>query len=165
MFRRTGTEAEAYANMAFVYAQRGDLEKAKASYSRALDLDQKMKPAAEALVQIAQYEQFLQPRPDSRPLPRADAQIAGEVLSPTEPEAEITWPEMPQTVGPLVPFPADNTSMGSVEVSDSAQPVSFEQDGGANVPGGFVPTAAPGISKSNVDFAAGLGDLVSQSAN
>ena len=55
LFRRTGTEAEAYSNMAFVYTQRSELERAVATYSHALTLDNTMRPAAEALVHLAKY--------------------------------------------------------------------------------------------------------------
>jgi DNA-binding SARP family transcriptional activator len=53
MFRRVGTEAQAKANLAFVYTQRGDVDQAVESYSEALTLDAKMRPAAQALVQLA----------------------------------------------------------------------------------------------------------------
>lgn len=56
LFRETGTEARAHANMGFVYSRRGDLEKAKAAYNRALSIDPQMIVAAEALVQLAQFE-------------------------------------------------------------------------------------------------------------
>jgi tetratricopeptide (TPR) repeat protein len=55
-FRRSGTDAEAHANMGFVYVQRGDFERARESYRRALSLDRNLRPAAEALEQLAQYE-------------------------------------------------------------------------------------------------------------
>jgi Tfp pilus assembly protein PilF len=57
MFRRVGSEEQAHTNMAFVYAQHGDLERAKANYSRALTLNQTLRPAAEAMAQLARYEQ------------------------------------------------------------------------------------------------------------
>lgn len=56
LFRQTGTEAKAHVNMGFVYTRRGDLQKAKDAYSRALSLDPQMIAAAEALVQLAQFE-------------------------------------------------------------------------------------------------------------
>jgi Flp pilus assembly protein TadD len=57
LFQRAGTEAQAEANMAFLYAQRGQLEKASETYSRALTLDDTMRPAAEALLRIAQRQE------------------------------------------------------------------------------------------------------------
>lgn len=56
LFRQTGNEARAHANMGFVYTRRGELEKAKTAYSRALSLDPQMIVAGEALVQLAQLE-------------------------------------------------------------------------------------------------------------
>jgi Tfp pilus assembly protein PilF len=55
LFRRTGSEAVVWCNMAFVYAQRGDLNQAIESYSRALTYDDSLRPAAEALAQLARY--------------------------------------------------------------------------------------------------------------
>ena len=164
MFRRTGTEAEAYANMAFVYAQRGELEEAKASYSRALTLDQKLRPAAEALVQMAQYEQLTEPAPTPGPVPRAGSQFAGDVLSSPESNRAAMRPQISRTVGPLVPFPDDDTLIRSLELTDSGQTVSFEQDVPAAGPAVIPPARGPEILKSDADFASGLGDLVSQPA-
>ncbi|MDZ7619776.1 MAG: tetratricopeptide repeat protein, partial [Patescibacteria group bacterium] len=56
LFRQMGSEAKAHVNMGFVYTRRGDLEKAKEAYSRALSLDPRMIAAGEALVQLAQFE-------------------------------------------------------------------------------------------------------------
>jgi Flp pilus assembly protein TadD len=53
LFQQAGTEAQATANMAFLYAQRGQLDMASHTYSRALTLDSTMRPAAEALLKIA----------------------------------------------------------------------------------------------------------------
>ena len=61
-FRRGGKgEAEAQANLAYAQTQAGDVAGAKSSYHRALTLDNELKPAAEALVQLAR-----QPSPARR---------------------------------------------------------------------------------------------------
>jgi len=52
-FRRAGGEAEAQANLAYAQTRAGDLAGAKSSYHRALSLNKELKPAAEALVQLA----------------------------------------------------------------------------------------------------------------
>ena len=53
-FRRGGKgEAEAQANLAYAQTQAGDVAGARSSYQRALTLDKELKPAAEALVQLA----------------------------------------------------------------------------------------------------------------
>jgi Flp pilus assembly protein TadD len=55
MFRRAGSESQAQTNIAYMYAQRGELDRAAAHWSRSLTLDAKMRPAAQALVQVAKY--------------------------------------------------------------------------------------------------------------
>ncbi len=56
LFRQTGPEARAYANLGFVYARSGEVEQAKAAYSRALSIEPQMRVAAEALIQLARFE-------------------------------------------------------------------------------------------------------------
>jgi Flp pilus assembly protein TadD len=56
LFRQNGTEARAHTNMGFVYTRRGEIEKAKTAFSRALSLDPQMIVAGEALVQLAHLE-------------------------------------------------------------------------------------------------------------
>lgn len=53
-FRRGSSEAEAHANLAYAKTQAGDLPGAQSSYHQALTLDKELKPAAEALIQLAQ---------------------------------------------------------------------------------------------------------------
>ncbi len=55
MFRQTNTEAEALANLAFMHTQRGEIEWARACYSHALTLDGSLRPAAEAMLQLASH--------------------------------------------------------------------------------------------------------------
>lgn len=56
LFKQVGGEAEAEANLAYLLAQRGDLRLAQAHYSKALSIKSDMKPAAAALLQIANRE-------------------------------------------------------------------------------------------------------------
>ena len=60
LFWRVGPEAEAYANLGFVLAQHGEVQKAKANYNLALTLDPGLLPAAEALAQMVSREERLQ---------------------------------------------------------------------------------------------------------
>ncbi|MEX0727084.1 MAG: HEAT repeat domain-containing protein [Planctomycetaceae bacterium] len=53
-FRRAGSEAEAHANIAYIYLQLGKPDLATRHYSRALTLDASIKPAGQALMQLAQ---------------------------------------------------------------------------------------------------------------
>ncbi len=56
VFRRSGTEAQAQANLAYVYTQIGAEDDALAAYHKALALDPEMRVAAEALMQLAQRQ-------------------------------------------------------------------------------------------------------------
>jgi Flp pilus assembly protein TadD len=56
LFRQAGSEPEARANLAYVRAQRGEVDAALTEYSRALSQDPGLKPAAEAMVQLAQVK-------------------------------------------------------------------------------------------------------------
>jgi len=52
MFRKADGPARAYANMGYLYSQRGDLNMARAAYTRALSLDSSLEPAIEAMAQL-----------------------------------------------------------------------------------------------------------------
>lgn len=60
-FRQGGTEAEAQANLGYVYMQLGDVDKAMAQMNHALSLDSKLRPAALALIQLNDLKRKLQP--------------------------------------------------------------------------------------------------------
>ena len=51
-FQQASDDAEAYANLAFVLTQRGELKEAEANYHRALARDNSLRPAAEGLIQV-----------------------------------------------------------------------------------------------------------------
>lgn len=57
LFRQAGGEAAAHTNLAFVYSQMGDLDKAEAEFSKALDEDPELHSAAEGLVQLYELKQ------------------------------------------------------------------------------------------------------------
>ncbi len=52
-FKRVVGEAEAHANLAYVYSQMGDLQSAQEQYHMALTIDKQLRPAASGLVEIA----------------------------------------------------------------------------------------------------------------
>ncbi|MCA9268914.1 MAG: hypothetical protein KDA41_10615, partial [Planctomycetales bacterium] len=52
MFRQVNGEAEAHANLAYMLSQRGNLEASRTTYLRALTLDNTLKNAAKALLQV-----------------------------------------------------------------------------------------------------------------
>ncbi|MBI1348152.1 tetratricopeptide repeat protein [bacterium] len=60
LFRRNGSEAEARSNLAYVLAQRGEMEPAVREYNLALSKDPSHRPAAEALVQLTDMQKELQ---------------------------------------------------------------------------------------------------------
>jgi Flp pilus assembly protein TadD len=56
-FKRSNNEAEAYSNVAYILAQNGNFAEAQKMYLHALTLDNNMKAAAKALLQINQRQQ------------------------------------------------------------------------------------------------------------
>jgi Flp pilus assembly protein TadD len=60
LFLRVNKEAETYANMGYVFAQNGEMGKAKEMYVKALTLDNTMKIAAKAALQIDEREKAQQ---------------------------------------------------------------------------------------------------------
>lgn len=59
LFRRHGTEAEARSNLAYLLAQRGQMDHAMREYNLALNKDPSHKPAAEALLQLTEIQRDL----------------------------------------------------------------------------------------------------------
>lgn len=74
LFREVVSEAQAHANLAFVCAQRGDLNRAEEHYHRALNADPNLRPAAEALLQLAKQPRNKPPRIADHPAARAIAE-------------------------------------------------------------------------------------------
>jgi Flp pilus assembly protein TadD len=52
LFERCGSEADAHSNLAYVYARQRRFKEARRHYEKALELEPRMKAAAEALVQL-----------------------------------------------------------------------------------------------------------------
>ena len=61
-FKRAVSEAEAYANLAFVQVQMGEIALAEKNFHSALDLDDELDAAAEGLVQILAKKDMLEKR-------------------------------------------------------------------------------------------------------
>jgi len=138
-FRMAGTDAEANANLGYVYTQHGNGQKAMEHYSKALTLDDSMKPAANALVEIARMEQQMiadrnkaaQGSDSSAKVAVADAQPAAPVEVPP-PAEEIELPAAPETAAADVavadadnPF-IDSVAEGEGEVATEAPVASTE---------------------------------------
>lgn len=62
LFRQVSGEAPAWVNLGYVHVSRGEGEKAAECFAKALSIDDKLKTAANALVQIADLQQQAQER-------------------------------------------------------------------------------------------------------
>lgn len=60
VYRTVMTDAEAHANLGFIYSQLGQTERSIEHYSKALDQDPSLKTAGEALVQMVNIDQKVQ---------------------------------------------------------------------------------------------------------
>jgi len=79
-FKHAGSEADAYSNLAYVHAQLGNYQRAQALYSRALTLDETIRPAALAMVQLAKLQRgSAASRPDAQHIA---SQTASNVAAP-----------------------------------------------------------------------------------
>jgi Flp pilus assembly protein TadD len=67
LFKRTNSEAEAYANVGYVLAQHGQTAQAREMYLRALSLNNNMRAAAQAMVQLDEREKAVAGASASRP--------------------------------------------------------------------------------------------------
>jgi len=56
MFRRAGSDAAAHANLGYIFTQLGRLDEAQELYRHALNLDKNLRPAAAAMLQVAQRQ-------------------------------------------------------------------------------------------------------------
>lgn len=101
-FKRAVSEAEAYANLAFVQVQMGEFALAEKSFHSALDLDEELDAAAEGLVQIQAKKNMLEKRfiadfneqATKRSLEHQTVEQVATVIQPASPR---TTPQMPQT--------------------------------------------------------------------
>lgn len=124
-FRQVSGEAEALSNLAYIQSQRGDLELAEQNYSRALDIDKRLRPAAEALIQIAQIKGDVTDRPNVRPhvvpTPEQPKQEMVAQASAKIPEASQFAPR-PTTVANATPESATNNPLRTA-LQSATQPV------------------------------------------
>lgn len=77
-FRQVVGEDEAYANLGYVLAQRGQLTSAKQCYGQALTLNNSLRPAAEALVQLERRKS------GPGPTQAADAVASATIVQPAD---------------------------------------------------------------------------------
>lgn len=102
LFKRTNNEAEACANLAYVLAQNGELAQARDMYLRALTLDNGMRAAAQAALQIEEQSESRERLAAAGFSPHPFVPTANEPTQ--EPKEVVTLPEpagrVPQPVGP-----------------------------------------------------------------
>lgn len=132
LFRETGTEARAHANMGFVYTRRGELDKAKEAYSRALSVDPQMFVAAEALVQLTHFER--QARTAATQARGHDAGRSGRVpeveahhrLVNHEFDSEVAGPKEPAQPGHIARLPDVTPPRSPTAENEVSPPVASE---------------------------------------
>lgn len=90
-FRKTSSDAEAHSNLAYAYANNGQIDLAEQHYSRALDYDDTLSQASDALMQLDEVRRDLE---------------AGAVLQAAAPMAPN--PEQLNGLKDRVPQPMDN---------------------------------------------------------
>lgn len=144
MFRRNSSEAEAYANLAYVLAQRGELARAEQAYLRALTLDNSMRAAAQAALQVNKRARTLTRLASNTAAPAGETDPASElaagpsnvegavVLLPPPPE--IQRGQEPQSVDPIavaMPSEPPSTEVFIEAAADSTRASLYTE----NVPG------------------------------
>jgi Flp pilus assembly protein TadD len=111
LYRQSMTDAEAYANLGYIAVQRGEGPKALRYYSKALDLDPQLKPAAQALVQLAD----LQKQADGRRTATqqwADRQLGPE-REPTAASSDTVAPRSIELTGGNFDWAQDGDAGGN----------------------------------------------------
>jgi len=152
-FTKGGSEAAAYANLGYVHAQLGDIDKALANYNRALSLDGELRTAAEALLQLHELKTKFDPQIAAR---AADAKNASTVSRGKAPdvEAATTLRSADATRVAATDDPGVPVSSASELVSDSGtslKPVRCEKKAAVPciVPNVALSTQAPLFSLSD----------------
>lgn len=122
-FRRAVGEAQAYSNLAYIQAQRGDGHLAAQNYSRALSIDPSLKPASNAMVQLASMEQrYLKSSRGRQFLARRNKQHSGGATGmvamksarKTKPKIKITPKSKAESlIAEITDKPAKGTGSGS----------------------------------------------------
>ena len=131
-FRQVNSEAESESNFAYVLAQHGKLAAAQAHYNKALSLNPDLKPAAKAMIQLAERERNQQ----------ATHSPQNGALATVVPEAPIEPVRQRQpSYMAMQPPPAQAGVMGALASPDSAAG-SLSNDAFANAMGATTPPVA-----------------------
>jgi Flp pilus assembly protein TadD len=158
VFRQAGTDAEARANLAFVLAQQGRYDQALETYSNALSLDRKLRPAAMAMLQLAQHR----PKPAAGDPPTNSPQLAAkpEVASPKDDDevmlasaAAVEISDLPAR--PAASLPQANTRAKAPPTQDVPVRAATNIESGvviADQPEPVAPRRSPKLARQNVDI-------------
>ena len=119
VFQEAGSSAQALNNLAFVQSQRGDVDLARQNYLKALDFDPKLKPAAQALVEMQTHRKTLD-RVARRANPAGRTISALHLVPQTQ---DRQFAAVPETVQPSVPTNAPLLSQGIATQKDNAHVV------------------------------------------
>ena len=108
LFQRAMPEAEAHANQAFVLVQAGRESDAERHYHQALALNGDLKPAAEAMVQMAEHSAARDLYPSRGMLARSDAQQPHwqQPIRPAAAPGSLPATQVRQALQPIQPVPA-----------------------------------------------------------
>ena len=100
-FRKVGTDAEAHSNLAYVYANNGQIDLAEKHYSRALDYDDTLSQASDALMQLDEVRRDLEAgaslqaaapmAPDSEQLNGVEDRVPQAMENPDSAEFASKW--------------------------------------------------------------------------
>jgi tetratricopeptide (TPR) repeat protein len=162
LFQQSGSDAEAYANLAFIYAQQGKLQQAKAAYDRALSLNPGLRPAAEAMVQLAQYGETKRPATAVDRATPPQPRRAGNVVPASAEMAEAIPPQ------PHPPAPPSSTSTAAPEEGWSRASDGARTAGRGPAPAEPAATgdsAPPPTSSEQTDLWTGLKHSIAAAAN
>lgn len=164
-FKQVGSEAEAYSNLAYVQTKLGQLADAERNYHKALSLDSKLRPAAEALLQLADLKAratgttspaMIASQPGGMGAsPSASHGMAGRdalIESVVDPAGapRASYPNSPASNSPIVPLPAVVPTSGTE--SGRAVQIGSAADPNAAAGAAFSPFGdSPGVSGPSIN--------------
>ena len=100
VFRKTGSDAQAHANLAYAYATAGQLDLAERHYSRALDFDEGLTQASVALLQLEEIRRDLDETGSALHVARPPIPEGAQPSERTQPPAEdrMEDPDSPEFI-------------------------------------------------------------------
>ncbi len=108
-FRRSGSQADAYYNLAFVHASREDVEKAKECFRLALAADPAHEPARRALASFDRYDEDPHGLPDDGPVAEGGVRwmpyVEGSQVEASDESEPVAQSDLPSSSGAASPRP------------------------------------------------------------